>query len=62
MIHLLNEYLCGLSKSNGKCWEKRFLRFIHGIGLTHIFEQDTVCVANTIKVFKAKLIEKDKLM
>ena len=50
------------SKSNGKCWEKRFLKFIHGIGLSHLFEQDTVCVANTIKVCKAKLIEKDKLM
>ena len=50
------------SKSNGKCWEKRFLKFIHGIGLSHLFEQDTVCVAKTIKVCKAKLIEMDKLM
>ena len=50
------------SKSNGKCWEKRFLKFIHGIRLSHLFEQDTVCVANTIKVCKAKLIEMDRLM
>ena len=46
------------SKFNGKCRVK----FIHGIGLSHLFEQDTVCVANTIKVCKAKLIENDKLM
>ena len=26
------------SKSNGKCWEKRFLKFIHGIELSHLFE------------------------
>ena len=36
------------SKSNGMCWEKMFLKFIHGIWLSHLFEQETVCVANTI--------------
>ena len=50
------------SKSNGKCREKMFLKFIHVIRRSHLFEQETVCVANTIKVCKAKLIEKDKLM
>ena len=50
------------SKSNGKCWEKRFLKFIDGIRLSLLFEQNTVWVANTIKVCKAKLIEMDKLM
>ena len=50
------------SKSNGKCWEKIFPKLIHRIELSHLFEQDTVCVANIIKVCKAKLIEKDKLM
>ena len=50
------------SKSNGKCREKGILKLIHGIGQSDLFEQDTVCVANTIKVCKAKLIKKDKLM
>ena len=27
------------SKSNGKCWEKRFLKFIHGIELSHLFNK-----------------------
>ena len=35
------------SKSHGKCWEKRFPKFIHEIELSHLLEQDTVCVANT---------------
>ena len=48
-------------KSHGKCWEKRFLKFIHEIELSHLFEQDTVCVANTVKLCKSKLIERDKV-
>ena len=49
------------SKSHGKCWEKRFLKFIHEIEISHLFEQDTVCVANTVKLCKSKLIERDKV-
>ena len=49
------------SKSHGKCWEKGFLKFIHEIELSHLFEQDTVCAANTIKLCKSKLIERDKV-
>ena len=49
------------SKSHGKCWEKRFLKFIHEIELSHLFEQDTSCVANTVKLCKSKLIKRDKV-
>ena len=49
------------SKSHGKCWEKRFLKFIHEIELSHLFEEDTVRVANTVKLCKSKLIERDKV-
>ena len=48
------------SKSHGKCWEKRFLKFINDIELSHLFDQDTVCVAHIIKLCKSKLVEKDK--
>ena len=49
------------SKSRGKCWEKWFLKFIHETELPYLFEQDTVCVANTVKLCKSKLIERDKV-
>ena len=41
------------SKSHGKRWEKRFLKFIHEIELSHLFEQDIVCVANTVELCKS---------
>ena len=37
-------------------------KFSDEIELSHLFEQDTVCVASILKLCKAKLIEKDKVM
>ena len=35
------------------------LKFTHEIGLSHLFEQDTICVANTVKLCRSKLIDRD---
>lgn len=48
------------SKSHGKCWEKRFLKFAQDVGISHLFEQATVNVADAVKLCKSKLIESDK--
>lgn len=48
------------SKSHGKCWEKRFLKFVHEIGLSNLFEPNYINVASTLKQCKFKLIELDK--
>ena len=48
------------SKSHGKCWEKRFIRFAQEIGLLHLFEHSSCDVSNIIKTCKSKLLEKDK--
>ena len=48
------------SKTHGRCWEKRFLKFAQDIGLLHLFEQTTVSVTDAIKLCKSRLIEIDK--
>ena len=48
------------SKSHGKCWEKRFIRFAQENDLLHLFQHNSCNIDIMIKTCKSKLIEKDK--
>ena len=48
------------SKSHGKCWEKRFMKFVRDSGLTNLFQTEYMSIESVIKQCKSKLIEIDK--
>ena len=48
------------SKSHGKCWEKRIIRFAQENDLLHLFQHNSCNIDIMIKTCKSKLIEKDK--
>ncbi|MCG8113538.1 MAG: reverse transcriptase family protein [Candidatus Thiodiazotropha taylori] len=48
------------SRSHGRCWEKRFLKFARDSGFLNLFQNDHICVKSTIKQCKAKLTEIDQ--
>lgn len=48
------------SNSHGKCWERRFVNFVNDLGLSNIFDHDTISVQTAINLCKTKLIIKDQ--
>ena len=54
------QILFNWSKSNGRCWEKRFLKSMQELGLEDLFERNYIDFGNTIKIIKTVLIDKDK--
>ena len=48
------------SKAHGKCWEKRFHRFVSDLGLSNLFTIDHICIKSTLQACKSKLIDVDR--